>query len=183
MWIAHCFLRFQWHGASWNVATVHRIYRNDFLLFPKLKTPMKGKRFVMIEEVKEKLKQALLHTYIIGHYNLSVRIFDLVAHTTYVVCVNFIHKWCAKLGWVVMTNYVCMYQFLFGPVCGTYSLKSILNDRFFEKLFMAVSIFSQSFCQISAEEILEGILFVFCFNVWPGTWTLTLCPISLHTTY
>ena len=34
-----------------------------------------------------------IHTYIIGHYNPSVRIIDLVSHTTYVVCVNFIHKW------------------------------------------------------------------------------------------
>ena len=33
------------------------------------------------------------HTYIIGHYNPSVRIIDLVSHTTYVVYVNFIHKW------------------------------------------------------------------------------------------
>ena len=33
------------------------------------------------------------YTYIIGHYNLSVRIIDLVSHNTYVVCVNFIHKW------------------------------------------------------------------------------------------
>ena len=34
----------------------------------------------------------LIH--IIGHYNPSVRrIIDLVSHTTYVVCVNFIHKW------------------------------------------------------------------------------------------
>ena len=32
-------------------------------------------------------------TYIIGHYNPSVRIIDLVSHTTYVVYVNFIHKW------------------------------------------------------------------------------------------
>ena len=32
-------------------------------------------------------------TYIIGHFNLSVRIIYLVSHTTYVVCVNFIHKW------------------------------------------------------------------------------------------
>ena len=30
-----------------------------------------------------------LHTYIIGHYNPSVRIIDLDSHTTYVVCVNF----------------------------------------------------------------------------------------------
>ena len=34
-----------------------------------------------------------LNTYIIGHYNSSVRIIDLVSHTTYVVCVNFIHNW------------------------------------------------------------------------------------------
>ena len=29
----------------------------DFFLFPKLKTPMKGKRFVMMDEIKEKSKQ------------------------------------------------------------------------------------------------------------------------------
>ena len=32
-------------------------------------------------------------TFIIGHYNPSVRIVDLVSHTIYVVCFNFIHKW------------------------------------------------------------------------------------------
>ena len=32
----------------------------DFFLFPKPKTPMKGKRFAMIEERKEKSKQELL---------------------------------------------------------------------------------------------------------------------------
>lgn len=32
----------------------------DFFLFPKLKTPMKGKRFDTIEEIKEKSKQELL---------------------------------------------------------------------------------------------------------------------------
>ena len=31
----------------------------DFFLFPKLKTTMKGKRFAMIEEIKEKSKQLL----------------------------------------------------------------------------------------------------------------------------
>ena len=34
-----------------------------------------------------------IHTYIIGPYNLSVRITDLVSHTSYIVCVNFTHKW------------------------------------------------------------------------------------------
>ena len=33
------------------------------------------------------------NTYIIGHYNPSVRIIDLVSHTTSVVGANFIHKW------------------------------------------------------------------------------------------
>ena len=35
------------------------------------------------------LKDIHIYTYIIGHYNPSVRIIDLVSHTTYVVCVNF----------------------------------------------------------------------------------------------
>ena len=29
----------------------------DFILFPKLRTPIKGKHFATIEEIKEKLKQ------------------------------------------------------------------------------------------------------------------------------
>ena len=52
-----------------------------------------------------------IHTYIIGHYNPSVRIINLVSHTTYVVCGNFIHKW---------------------------RLKSTPNDEFLEKLFMTI---------------------------------------------
>ena len=45
----------------------------------------------------------LIHTYIIGHYNPSVRIIDLVSHTTYGECLKFIHKredlqWCEILG-------------------------------------------------------------------------------------
>ena len=46
--------------------------------------------------IKKKTKLKPLHIYIhniIGHYNPSVRIIDLVSHTTYVVYVNFIHKW------------------------------------------------------------------------------------------
>ena len=69
-----------------------------------------------------------IHTYIIDHQNPSMRIIGLVSHTTYVGYVNFIHKW-----------------------RGTYSLKSTPKDKFFEKLFMAVLIYSQSFCQKSAE--------------------------------
>ena len=34
-----------------------------------------------------------MHIYINGRYNPSVKIIDLVCHTTYVVFVNFIYKW------------------------------------------------------------------------------------------
>ena len=37
-------------------------------------------------------KLNITYIYTIGHYNPSVRIIDLVSHTTYVVCVNFIHE-------------------------------------------------------------------------------------------
>ena len=33
------------------------------------------------------------HTYLIGRHNPSVRITDIVSHTIYVVCVNFLYKW------------------------------------------------------------------------------------------
>ena len=48
------------------------------------------------------------------------------------------------------------------------------NDKFFEKLFMAICIYFQSFCQKSAKRIAEEILFVFCFDVWPGAPNLAL---------
>ena len=56
-------------------------------------------------------------TYIIGHYNPSVRIIGLVSHTTY----------------------VCLY--ISGG--GTYSLKSTPNDRFFGETFHGNFIYSQ----------------------------------------
>ena len=57
---------------------------------------------------------------------------------------------------------------------GTYSLKSIPNDRFFEKLFMAILFTLHT---VFARNLLRGnrrrkILFVFRFDVWPGTRTL-----------
>ena len=51
---------------------------------------------------------------------------------------------------------------------GTYSLKSTPNDRFFEKLFMEIFIYSEFLPEICWEKITEEILFVFCFDVWPG---------------
>ena len=66
------------------------------------------------------------YIYIIGHYNPSVRIIDLVSHTTYVVCVNFIHKWRHL-------------QF------------KVDSERQIWETFHGNFIYSQSFCQKSAE--------------------------------
>ena len=53
--------------------------------------------FVISSKRKDLIASTYIHTYIyiyiIGHFNPSVRIIDLVSHTTYVVCVSFIHKW------------------------------------------------------------------------------------------
>ena len=78
---AHCLFRLQWRVASWilpwmclcvsfcpktkTVITPQPPYStvlisSDFFLFPKLEIPMKGNRFVTIEEIKEKSKQELL---------------------------------------------------------------------------------------------------------------------------
>ena len=98
-----------------------------------------------------------IHTYIIGHYNPSVGIIDLVFHTTYCVCVDFIRKR-KDLQFKV--------------------------DRFFEKLFMGIFYLLLEFLpEICWEEIAEEIFFVFCFDVWRGVRTLALRLISQHTTY
>ena len=44
-----------------------------------------------------KIAKSNIHTYIIGRYNPSIRIIDLVSHTAYGVCVNFIHNLNKKL--------------------------------------------------------------------------------------
>ena len=71
-------------------------------------------------------QNAVFLTYIIGYYNPSIRIIDLVS--SYVVWVNFLY--------------------ISG---GTYSFKSTPNDRFFEKLSMVILFHSQSFWKKSAE--------------------------------
>ena len=83
----------------------------------------------MINQVSKVVLDHLCHSFVIHNMKLnkilcfitkitylSVRIIDLVSHTTYDVCVNFIP--------------------------GTCSLKSNPNDWFFEKLFMAISFHS-----------------------------------------
>ena len=87
-----------------------------------------------------------LHTYIIAHYNTSVRIINLVSQTTYIVCVNFIRKW----------RYL---QF-----------KIDSERQIFEKLFMVILFILRVFTKmlLRGNGIAEEILCVFCFDDWPG---------------
>ena len=81
------------------------------------KYPTSSEKFGMIHRIH-------IHTYVIGHYNPSVRIIDLVSLD---VCVNFIHKWRD-----VQFKIDSERQIFWEPFHGNY-------------------IFSQSFCQKSAE--------------------------------
>ena len=104
------------------------------------------KRFVVLNHFYT------IHTYIIDHYNPSIRIIDLVFHTTYV---NFIHKWWDLQFKVDSEGQICLRNF---------------SWQFY--------LLSECLPEICWEEITEKIHFVFCFNVWPWTRTLAFRLIS-----
>ena len=95
-----------------------------------------------------------LHPHIISHYNPSVRNIDLVSHTIYVVYVNFIHK--------------------------RRDLQSKVDSerQIFFSFHGNFNLLSEFLPEICWEEIGEEILFVFCFDVWPGIRTRALRLIS-----
>ena len=97
---------------------------------------------------------ACIHTYIIGHYNPSIRIIDPVSHITYVMCVNFIHKW------------------------RDLQFKVDSERQIWETFHGNFIYFSEFLSEICWEEIAEEILFVFRFDGWPGTRTLAFLLIS-----
>ena len=105
--------------------------------------------------------QRVFNELISGHYNPSVRIIDLVSHTTYVVCVNIIHKW-GDLQFKVDFE------------------RQIFCLRNFSWQFYLLTEFLPEICW---EEIAEEILFVFRFDVWPATRTQSFRLISQHTIY
>ena len=88
-----------------------------------------------------------LHTYIIAHYNLSVRIIDLISHTTYVVCVNCIRQWWDR-------------DLLFKGDSERQSFCETFHGNFY--------LLSEFVPDICWEKITEEILFVFRFDVWSG---------------
>ena len=101
-----------------------------------------------------------IHTYIIGHYNPSAKIIDLVSHTTYVVCVNFIHKW-RDLQFTVDSERHIFWKTFHGN-------------------FILLSEFLPEICW---GEIVEEIFLYFVLDVLPGARTLAFRLISQHTTY
>ena len=87
-----------------------------------------------------------------------VRIIDLVSHTTYVVCVDFIRKW-QDLQFKVDSEWQIFWETFHG---------SFFNLR------------SEFLPEICWKEIAEEILFVFRFDVWPGARTLAFSSNTLH---
>ena len=134
---------------SMNAYQSNRNYEYDLILFIYLNTHCWSLIFFFYSAALcHAFRNTYIHTYIIGHYNPSVWIIDLVSHTTYVV-------------WVLIL-------YISG---GTKSLKSTPNDRFFEKLFMTIFIYSQSFCQKSAKRKSRNkyfSYFVLMFGLGPG---------------
>ena len=98
--------------------------------------------FEAIKNLIFNISHTCIHTYIVCYYNSSVRIMDLVCHTTYVVCVNFIQTW-------------------------AYSLKTSPNDKFFKKLFMAILLAFRVFTRnlLRGNQRRNIFSLYFCFNV------------------
>ena len=93
------------------------------------------------------------NTYIIGHYNPSVRIIDLLSHTTYVVCVNFIHEWLDP--------------------------QSANERQFFETLFHAIFIHSQS-SQSFCRNIFHISPYLICLGWSLNLWFTSNKPKKTH---
>ena len=53
--------------------------------------------FYLLDYDKYDFHELKIYVYIIDYYNPSVRIIDLFSYTTFVVCVNFIHKWAGPI--------------------------------------------------------------------------------------
>ena len=117
------------------------------------------------------------HKYIIGHYSYhSVRIIDIVPVLVQVrYCWQFatyIHNWSLQSFrqdyWPSFSHHLCCVLILYISD-GTYSLKSIPNDKFFEKLFMAIlftlKVFATNLLRVNRRRN------TFCILFWCLAWT------------
>ena len=86
--------------------------------------------------------------------------YNLVSHTTYVACVNFIHEW------------------------PDLQFKFVSERQIFEEIFMAMLFIFRVFSRnLLRGSLRRNIFFIFRFDVWSGLWTMTLSLISQHTTW
>ena len=119
--------------------------KNTFIVCTNWKFRITFRNLKIVEKLWKFCTGLDVHiTYIIGHYNPSVRIIDLVSYTTYVVCVNFIHKWRDAQSIV-------------------YSEQQI----FWETFHGSFNLLSELMSEICWEEIAKEILFLYRFDVWP----------------
>ena len=105
--------------------------------------------------IKHSLEETYIHNWSLQPFRQD---YDLVSHTTNVVCVNFIHEW------------------------RDLQFKVDSERQIFKKHFMALLFTLRVFAR-NLSAVAEGIPFVFYFDVWPGTRTLAFRLISQHTTY
>ena len=118
-----------------------------------------GKCLVYTYQYRKQKSNAKVFSTYIHNWSLQplVRIIDLVSYTTYVVCFNFIREW------------------------RDLQFKVDSERPIFEKLFMAILLLSQSFCQKCAEK--KSPKKYFSYFVLMSGLGLEPCLISQHTTY
>ena len=124
-------------------------------------------------------------------YNPSARIIDLISHTTYVVFVNFIHKWRdlqfevdseRQIFWETFhNNFICSQNFCQKSAERKSSKKYFLyfvlmsglelEPFFWEGFSWQAYLLSEFLSEIFWEEIVEEIPFLFRFDVWLGART------------
>ena len=97
-----------------------------------------------------------IHTYIIGHYNPSVRLYRLASHITHVVLILYMSG-------------------------GTYRLMTTdFWETFSWQIYFLLSEFLPEICW---EEGAEEIFSYFPFDAWSGILTQDLCLISQYTSF
>ena len=107
----------------------------------------KAENLVLCDKIKSKWQSklwVLLNTYIVSHYKPSVRVIELVSHTTYVVFFLILYvKW-RDLQFKVDSE----------------------RQIFWETFHCNFYLLSEFLPVICWEEIVAEIFFVFCFDVW-----------------
>ena len=129
--------------------------------FRKKKLHMKSKK--LNYKILQHKQKSWIYSYI-RNWLLQSRSqnYDLISHTTYTVCANFI----------------CVYEWL------NLQFKVDSERQIFEKLFISILFTLRIFARnLLIEEVTEEIFFLYRFDIWSEVLTVALRLISLLTTY